>query len=216
MIYRSLAFIAMLSTLLLSGCASFPQEEITQVQSMPNVSKYKNKPSVYVDFKFFRGNPGATNALEVSSVKETHSDTVKKIVTDTGLFSSVTLDEFKQKETDYTVSLHLYNHGDTGGAAVSGFITGFTLGIIPGAATDNFTLMAKITDRKNHIIASTKNKDSVTTWVGLWFIPVMGNTPEKAINATFENQIRSALKTMILKGKYKYSFETHGLYPYNA
>lgn len=216
MIYRSLSLIALVSTLLLSGCASYPKEELSNVQNMPNVSKFKNKPSVYVDFNFYQGNPGAANAVESKTVEDKFGPGIKKIVNNTKLFSSVTLDEFEKDKSDYTVSLHFYNHGEVGGAAASGFLTGLTLGIIPGAATDNYTLVAKITDRQNNVIASTKNKDSVQTWIGIWFIPVMSNTPEKAIFSTFENQIRTALKEMIMKGKLKYSFNTHTLYPHNA
>lgn len=216
MLFRIFTFIAFISGLLLSGCASFPQEEIAKTQSMPNVSKFKNKPAVYVDFDFYQGNPGASNAVESRTVEDHYSAGIKKIVESTKLFSSVTLDEFEKNNTDYTISLHLYNHGDVGGAAVSGFLTGFTLGIIPGAATDNYTLIAKITDKNNNVVASTRNKDSVQTWIGIWFIPVMGNTPEKAVFSTFENQIRTALKEMIMKGKLKYSFNSQFIFPNNA
>ena len=189
---------------LLNGCASFPQNEMAQVQQMPTVAKYKNKPSVYIDFKFFRGSPDS-NAVEITTAKDKLIPTIEQVVADSKLFRHATFDEFEKEKTGYTLKLHVYNHGDTGAAAASGFITGLTLGIIPGAATDKFTLRAELSDKSGRELKRISNDDSVTTWIGIWFIPLMGNTPDDAVTSTLTNQVRSALKQLVESGKLKYS-----------
>lgn len=201
-----LTMLVIAAYILLSGCASFPQNEMAQVQQMPNVAKYKNKPSVYIDFKLFRGSPGSgSEAVEISAAKDKLMPSIEQVITDSNLFSHITFDEFEKEKTGYTLRLHVYNHGNIGAAAASGFITGLSLGIIPGAATDKFTLQAQLSDKRGRELKRISNDDSVTTWIGIWFIPLMGNTPDAAVISTVSNQVRSALKELVESGKLKYS-----------
>lgn len=193
------------SILLLNGCASYPQHEVSNVEAMPDVTKYKNKPTVFIDFRFLRGTPDDENATESSAAKDKLVAIVDEAVNESGLFETVTFDEFEKDKMGYTIRMDYYNYGDEGAAAVSGFLTGFTLGIIPGAATDNYTLKVSIEDKQGKVLAQTNNKDSISTWLGIWFIPVMSNTPEIAINTTLRNQVRSALKQLFEDNKLKYS-----------
>lgn len=193
------------SILFINGCASYPQHELSNVDVMPDVTKYKNKPTVFIDFRFLRGAPDDEKATEFSSVKDKLISIVDEAVNESGLFETVTFDEFEKDKMNYTIRMDYYNHGDEGAAAVSGFLTGFTLGIIPGSATDNYTLKVSIEDKQGKVIAQANNKDSISTWLGIWFIPVMSNTPEIAINTTLRNQVRSALKQLFEDNKLKYS-----------
>ncbi len=194
-----------LITLFINGCASFPQNEISEVKNMPNVSEFKNKPSIYVDFRFLRGEPNSKNSVEMLTVKEKLQPAIEKIFNESPLFSKVTFDEFKKTEVDYSLSVHIYNHGSSAAANISGFITGFTLGVIPGAATDNYTLKVKLLDKNGKIIKEERNKDSVTTWMGWIFLPMMSNTSKEAVISTITNQIKAVLKSLIEEGKLKYS-----------
>ena len=206
---KALLVVCLLVLSAMTGCASFPQKELAKVGKMPDVSQYKNKPSVYIGFKFLRGNPGDPKAVEVNAVKDKIMPMLEKSINEMGLFSSVTFDEFKKDSTNYTIKLSYYNHGDVGPAAISGFITGLTLFIIPGAATDNYTLVAQIIDRNGQVVKAYQNKDSITTWMGWIFVPVMGNTPEKALQATLDNQLREVLKKIIENGQIQYSFNEY-------
>lgn len=193
-----------ISFIVLHGCASFPQNEMVPVGAMPDVSNYKNKPSVYIDFRFYRGKPGY-NAREIGAVKAKLSDKIRSYVNESNLFSTVTLDEFDRDKADYTIKLYGYNHGDEAAAMISGFLTGYSLGIIPGVATDNYTLRVELLDKSGQSLKRIENKDSVNTWIGIWFIPAMANTPEEAVETTLENQIKTALKQLIESGQLKYS-----------
>ncbi len=210
MLFRKLSLaVAAVIMAITTGCASFPQNEISKVNSLPDVSQYKNKPSVFVDLNFYRGEPGNGKSAESSAARDAIMPIVEKTIKDSKLFGEVTYDEFDQKNVEYTLKVNVYNHGNEGSAAVSGFLTGFTLGVIPGAATDNYTLTIEAADRNGTLLESISNKDSVTTWIGLWFIPAMGNTPGDAIGTTLDNQIKAALKVLIESGKLKYSLQQY-------
>ena len=187
------------------GCASFHNEELVVIEKMPDISSFENKPKVYIDLKFFMGHPDDGNATEISQAKEKVQPVLDKYLKDSGLFGEYTFDQFEQENMGYTLQLHFYNHGNIGAAAVSGFITGFTFGVIPGAATDNFTLKSKL-NNSSDIMHSYENTDSMTTWIGLWFIPMMGNDPTSTSQDILLNQIKTVLAEMIDKEQLKYSW----------
>lgn len=189
---------------LLSGCASFRNSEIADAGKMPDVSQYKNKPSVFVEFHRFFGEPGSS-AREIFVQKEKVQEKIGKSLDGTGLFSKYSFDEADRAKADYVLRVDLYNHGSMGLAVAAGVVTGLTLGVIPSAATDNYTLEVKLNDKGGSLLSKNSNKDSMTTWIGLWLIPVMGKTPEKAFTETLDNQLRTALKELYTTGKLKYS-----------
>lgn len=189
----------------LSGCASFEKAELSKVTELPDVSQYENKPSAYVDLTFYRGLPNE-NPVEVSQAIPQVRPVVDNAFKNSDLFKDYTFDESSEDEHDYTIKINIYNHADNGVAAVSGFITGFTLGLIPGSATDNYTLELQAIDGDGRVLSKYSNKDSIQTWIGIWFIPAMGNTPEKAMGGTLENQVKTALKELIESGVMKYSY----------
>jgi hypothetical protein len=189
----------------LQGCASFSKNQVARVDKMPDVSKYKNKPSAYIDVRFFSGDPDKGKAAEYTMARDKVRPMVEKEVSASNLFSSFTFDEFKKNETDYTIKLHFYNHGDAGGAAIGGFLCGFTFGVIPAAATDNYTLKYQLVDKGGKVVKDRRSKDAMTTWMGIWFIPAAGNTPEKAFEKTLTNQVRDALKNLVEDGSLQYS-----------
>ena len=94
------------------------------------------------------------------------------------------------------IKMHFYNHGSTGGAAISGFLSGFTLGIIPGMATDNYTLKLDVNQGDKNIIEQVSD-DALNTYIGIWFIPIMGNTPEKGFDEVISNMIKDSLSNMV-------------------
>lgn len=188
---------------LVGGCASFEKNEMARVDRLPDVSQYQHKPSVYIDFRFFRGASGDAKAVEISQARTQLLPLVEKVVKDSALFSRYTFDEFEKDKADYTIQLYSYNSGD--GNGVLAFLCGFTFGLIPAAATDDYTLNTRAIAGDDTPVDSLESKDGITTWMGLWFLPVMGNTPLEALSNTFENQVRHALKNLVEKGSLKYS-----------
>jgi hypothetical protein len=176
---------------LANGCASFPQHGVPMVEKLPDKSVYATKPSVFLDVKMSVGttgskNPAAENRLGTGKFKEV----VDKVARDCGMFSTYTLDPFKGRDMDYTIKLELLDHGNPVAAGVSGFISGLTLLIIPAAATDNYRLTATVFERDGRTLSSYEINDSVTTWIGIWFIPFMGNSPSSVVPAVWENMVK--------------------------
>lgn len=199
------AAIAALIMTMLAGCASFPQDQLAAA-TLPDVSAFQNKPRVFVDVKLFRGEPGTADAVDMTAaVAKEITPTIESVLADSKMFASYTLDKFQQEQTDATIQLHFYNYGNGGGAAISGFISGFTFGVIPGAATDHYALQAKVIGRDGVESASYRNDEAIRTWIGIWFIPAAGNTPQKAVAEVFGNMTRDALRSMVENKQLIYS-----------
>jgi hypothetical protein len=188
-----------------SGCASFEKEQLARVTDLPDTSQYQNKPSVFVDLTFYHGLP-EQSPVEVSKAREIVLPGVKKAFENTNFFSHYTFDPSAKTEQDYTIKIKVYNHANQGPAAISGFISGFTFGIIPGTATDNYLMELEAVDKQGSTLSKHSNSDAIQTWIGIWFIPMMGYTPEKALVSTLENQVTTALKELVENDKIKYSF----------
>jgi hypothetical protein len=191
-----------------SGCASFPQESLKN-SKIPDVSTYKHRPSVYFDVKFFQGEPGDTKAAEMPALEARVKPIVEQVAKNSGLFSSYSFDAFQQGHVDQTIKLYFYNHGSTGAAAASGFISGFTFGLIPGEATDRYTLL---TDAGTGVSGQLTSNDEIHTWIGIWFLPMAGNTPEKAVTTTFTQMLNDAFKQLVETRQLKLSI----VYPYDV
>ena len=193
-----------LVSVLMSGCASYEQNRLERLSAYPDVSMYENKPSVYVDLNLYIGEPGK----RPTRVQNMHDDFVaifEGAIEDSGLFREYTFDASDMDEVDYTLALDVYNHGNQGLAFITGFITGYSFGVIPSAATDNYTLVLKALDKNGNNLAEEQNDDAIRTWMGIWFLPVSSNTPQKAVTKTLENQLKVALNELIKSNALKYS-----------
>ncbi|WP_064120947.1 hypothetical protein [Pseudomonas fluorescens] len=190
--------------LTLGGCASFTKDEVAPV-TLPSMVNYANKPNVYVDFDFYQGEPKSGSAVEVPQARDQLKPQLQKILTDSGLFGRVTLDEFQKQPGDYSLRLKMYNHPPNAGSMVLAFISGFSMMVIPAYGTDQYTLSLENLDQQGQTLTTASNHDAVGTWFGIWFIPLMANTPKEAVNDTFTRQVNALLKQMIDNNSLKYS-----------
>jgi len=190
--------------LTLSGCASFTSDQVAPV-SMPSMASYTNKPNVYVDFDFYQGEPQQASAVEMPGARDSLRPALQKTLNDSGLFGRITLDEFQKQPGDYTLRLKVYNHGANGGQLVMAAISGFSFGVIPAMATDQYTMTLEALDQQGASLHNISNHDEVNTWIGLIFIPLMVKTPTAAVNDTFTRQVNALLKQMVESQQLKYS-----------
>ncbi|NIL16569.1 hypothetical protein [Pseudomonas sp. AN3A02] len=193
-----------LITLSMGGCASFTKDEVAPV-TLPSKASYANKPNVYVDFKFYQGEPTNAAAAEVPQARDMLKPQLQKVLIDSGLFGRVTLDEFQKQPGDYSLRLKVYNHPPGGGQMVLAFISGFTFTIIPALGTDQYTMKLESVDAQGQALSTGTNHDSINTWMGIWFIPLMANTPKEAVTDTFTRQVNALLKQMVDGNNLKYS-----------
>ncbi|MFJ4067267.1 hypothetical protein ACIPW4_18495 [Pseudomonas sp. NPDC089996] len=188
----------------LGGCASFTKDEVAQVE-LPSMTGYSNKPNVYVDFDFYQGDPGSTRANEMPQARDMLKPELKRAFNESGLFGRVTFDEFEKQPGDYSLRLKVYNHAPSGGQLVLAFISGLTFTVIPALATDQYTMSLETLDEHGVSLAANQNHDAINTWMGIWFLPLVGNTPKAAVTDTFNRQVNALLKNWVDNNRLKYS-----------
>ncbi|CAM3368660.1 hypothetical protein BZK31_21490 [Pseudomonas floridensis] len=196
--------IALVLALSLSGCASFTKDEVAPV-NLPSMAGYSNKPNVYVDFDFYQGEPDSAKATELPQARDMLQPDLKRVFEESGLFGRVVFDEFQKQPGDYSLRLKAYNHPPGGGQMVWAFVSGLTFTIIPALATDQYTMSLETLDDRGQSSGKTSNHDAINTWMGIWFLPLAGNTPKAAITDTFNRQVNALLKNWVEKNRVKYS-----------
>jgi hypothetical protein len=195
------------SAVVLTACASFPQHMVPTVTAMPDMGPPAQRPVAHMDVSFFAGEPG-NNPTPLNEgqpgIKELQL-LVHKTVNESGLFQQVLYDgATAQPATDPNglhVSLRVFDHCSATGAMIASLVTGFTLGLVPGGTTDNFTLQLEVTNSRGQTLARVSNDDATRTWVGLAFLPVSGHELRQSTHAMLANQIRAALKQAYDAGK---------------
>ncbi|WP_095064603.1 hypothetical protein [Pseudomonas sp. Irchel s3f19] len=188
----------------LGGCASFTKDEVAPVE-LPSMASYTNKPNVYVDFDFLQGDPGNSKANEMPQARDMLKPELKRAFNESGLFGRVTFDEFEKQPGDYSLRLKVYNHAPGSGQVVWAFLSGLTFTIIPALATDQYTMSLETLDDRGQSLGKTSNHDAINTWMGIWFLPLVGNTPKAAVTNTFSRQVNALLKNWVDANRTKYS-----------
>lgn len=189
--------------LTLSGCASFTQDEVAPV-TLPSMSGYTSKPSVYVDFNFYQGDP-AGSATELPQVRDALKPELKRTLSNSELFGRIGFDAFEKQPGDTRLRLKVYNHAPSGGQVALGALSGLTLGIIPAMATDQYTMTLETLDDHDQPVSKASNHDAIHTWMGIWFLPAMGHTVQAAFNDTFDRQVNALLKDWAARNQARYA-----------
>ncbi|SDH90795.1 hypothetical protein [Pseudomonas panipatensis] len=199
-----LKMLGALFALSLAACASFPGDQVAPTK-LPSMASYQQRPSVYVDFAFYQGEPGSQGAVEMPQAREQLKPQLETLLRESGLFSRYSLDQFQKQPGDYTLKLKVYNHGSSGAAMLSGIITGVSLFIIPGTARDDYTMTLQVIDPDGRPVLAQQNNESIRTWLGIWFLPLAAHTPKDATNDAFSRQFNALLKKLVDQQVLKYA-----------
>ena len=185
---RSLAVFACLG-LLATSCASFPNNRLPKV-SAPTAVNAKKVPVTYT-MKAGHNLTGSRTDFAAEQVQQLQKPLVAALE-ESGRFSSVR----QGKGGAVHLDVDMLNHGNAAGAAISGFITGFSLFTIPGFATDNYKLTA--TARTSS--GKTRQyvlEDGVTT---VFWLPMIVATPfsfpTTVIPKVQDNMYRNLIQNM--------------------
>lgn len=193
----------LLALTILGGCASFPQHQVPTASAISAISATKQlnkKPSVIINVTHYMGeNPGT----EMRAASDLLRPVITSAILDSGLVDPTPY--ILGDKTDLQLNVTINNVGSKGAAMASGFITGLTLGIIPGVATDNYKVKIKVIDPNGTVLSTNTNQDAIRTWIGWIFLPFIGNSPEKAVKSTIANQVRAALNEAYEAGQLKSS-----------
>lgn len=189
----------MLLVSLVTGCASFPEYRTPKVEGIVNKELIQNKPSVYIPLRYMTNLSSGDEKSNTESV--TQLPRIRRIVEKTAnelaTFQTFTFESFQAKNMDYVLEIEMLNYGSKGKAMAAGLLTGLSLYLIPSTATDNFKLTAKLYDKNRNLVKTYTYDDAVTTWFGIWFIPVAGYTPIKAMENLWENMIKTLFRDLI-------------------
>jgi len=198
---------AVLTFLLVCGaCASFPVHKVPTVTDMPNQASFAQKPSIYFAVRFLSDLTGGKQPpIENVAPLPRLRDVVTRVANESSLFSAQTFESFESQNADYILQIDLLNYGSGGAAYGAGFITGLTLYLIPSAVTDNYRLDAKLLNRGGEVLKTYSYEDGVRTWLGIWVLPVAGNTPQEAVDDVWGNMVRTLFRDVLRDGLMTYS-----------
>lgn len=190
----------------LGACASFPMHQVPTVTGMPSLGQPGQRPMARMDVRFYSGEPDNDPTLLTTSQPGVADlvQLVHQTVDESGLFQQVHYDSAEAPPAgpgELHLSLRIYDHCSAAEAVVSSVITGFTLGLVPGGATDNYTLQLEVTDSRGQTLARVSNQDATRTYIGLVFLPFSGHDTKQSLNSVLSNQIRAALKEAYDAGK---------------
>lgn len=184
----------------ISGCASFAKQRIEPVKAIPQPMT-SVRPDVAVELKFFVGNPDKGAAESAFAAAKKHQQAIAKVLEDSKLFNRYSFDPVTGANYPYKLKLVFFNDFSRAGAFISGFLTGATFGVVPGGGSDNYTLKASL-QRPDAATSSLRVEDGVTNLIGLLFLPLAGNTPEKASRETLDNMVKEVLRQWVLNGEF--------------
>ncbi|WP_404357041.1 hypothetical protein [Methylotuvimicrobium sp. KM1] len=199
-IFVSLRGIIIFASLIFSGCASFPDHKIAKVEDISISQEYAaNKPSVYIPITFLTNLSSGDEKgyVESAAPLPTLKRLIEKMANDLSLFKDYSFETFQAQNMDFVLKIEMLNHGSSGKAVGAGLITGLTLFVIPSVATDNYTLTGKVYDKSGKLLKTYSYEDSMSTWIGLWLLPVAGNTLSDAVDETFSNMLKALFRDIL-------------------
>lgn len=189
-----------LIVLFLGACASFKNSE-SNIVSLPDQSAYKNKPSAYIKVSYELAGKTIVDGEHVSKIQGDLSTLFHK----SGLLSDYTFVATEQGNMDYRLDIKIRNFGDKAAASVAGFITGYSLFLIPTYATDNYSVQT-ILYKNGQQLSQFQEADSMKTWLGIWLLPFMGGShPNDVSHNIIQNLIIKGLNDLIIGGSLEYS-----------
>ncbi len=158
-------FAALLATALLTltGCISYSNHDLANVEQWPPLAPRTEKPSAYIKVDsqlMFNGQvrAGGFNQSKLDALVLQQYQSSER-------FSHATLGK---QTSDLYVNVRVTNHER--GSQVGAFITGFTLFIIPGKYSNEFTMETVFKDASGKVLGRIEKHETITTWIQLLMI----------------------------------------------
>jgi hypothetical protein len=193
MILRVLRFSGLAAALCLSGCAinSVPTHTLPTVSKMPDVNPATKKPSVYVDVKYFNGNPAD---YEMPEDEEAILPLVDSTLNKSNMFSHITSRVTQATDLRMRVIVYFTRAYYTQDECRS-------VSLFPCLIENRYHLVVKIRDNTDTVLTTAENDDGVDTSSGLPSQDTVAMSYDDARSITLENQLRAALAAAYASGK---------------
>jgi hypothetical protein len=174
---------ALLLGVIVSGCASFPQDELPKY-GYEQIEAFEMLPAVDYELTFSAmGNPNAAGLAFFA-------ERVQLVFGASGAFTGF---QPGIGGESHHLRLSLDNHGNAGLAAFSGFISGLTFTILPGYAKDEYKLVAEVS-RGDQMLKRYEYHDSMSTWIQILLVFAMPfNSPADVSKEVIDNMIRNLI-----------------------
>lgn len=172
------------------ACATFPGNKIPKTGYPDLTTLEKLEPIEYEVMSLVQGKQTARENTRLKRI-------VENVFRESNLFE--TCDQgFGGSENHLRIKLD--NYGNMGLAFCSGFISGYTLLVVPGYARDNFTLTVEV-NSGNALLKNYQYNDYMSTWIGWIFLPVMPwNFPTSIYDEVISNMFRKFLQDLAYDG----------------
>jgi hypothetical protein len=159
-----------------SGCAAFRTGQLEEIRSWPLLPNTDKKSiAVLVNGKVILG-----DALKEASqaVMKHWTEYTIKAYRESGLFSSVTAvspGETDSQGADLRAEVDVLEKGRDSEVVsfIWGFISGYTMTIIPANARGDYILETVIKDRNGQTLGSIKKSEGVSFWIQLFLVFLM-------------------------------------------
>lgn len=149
---------------ILTGCASFGGSSLV-VEQFPE-PREKMDISLTVDFQQYWGGDRVYQAAD--KARGRLCDTLIERFSNSGMFGTV---NEKLEKADYLLNIKLEDRAE--GSMLLSFLTGFTLGMIPSCASDNFYMTAELVNPNSGAVKKIVMNDSMTTCFHLALVVAM-------------------------------------------
>lgn len=162
----SIKHVLVLGAVLLSGCVSYSQHELSAVGTWPPAAQtIEQKPSAFVrTTAMYQVNGGPANAA-AGAPAAAWETVVADAYRQSGRFARVSTDKV---ESDLYAEATLYNNEQF--SMASAIITGATFFVIPSTAKNTFTLETVFKDKDGKELGRIRKSESVRTWMQLLLI----------------------------------------------
>ncbi len=190
---RHLALVTGVLVIAVGGCASFRDGERKPISSWPlHAAEQKQSINLFVNGKIWINDKREPVQPDLLGAWRTVANEAFK---ESGLFSDVKLSS--EDSTDLRADIDIEQKGEF--SEVLAFVTGFTLGlssiVIPQKSSDTVIIMTTFKDREGHVLASTRQSETVNTWIQLFLVFVMPfrDGQDVTMTAVYSDLHRAAL-----------------------
>ena len=172
--------ISLSAVFIASGCASFAGRELPTYSNEQVLTPPKK---IIASFNVKAYGPHG-NAIDASKLDKE----IQKVLSASPLFAEL---KSGSGQGDYHCSFVFRNEGRPPEpiAFVNGFISGFTLGIIPAYARDIYIMTIDV-KQNDHVLKTYTYQDHIDSWIQLFLVFLTPfNWPPSVSNSVFDNMI---------------------------
>lgn len=168
---RSLQAKLLLFLLLLTlpGCLMAREGDLKLPAQWPPQSNLAGKKSISLNVTGVF-NPESSNQGASQQALEMYRAQALKAYVESGIFSEVNA---TGASSDIQADISIVEEGSQGLAFLSGFISGYTMGLIPGYASIDLTAKTAYKDRAGTVLASLSKKEELGFWIQIFLLFAM-------------------------------------------